>query len=501
MKKRILFIFIFLILITTSCSNDETNIKPSIDEIVNVEVLQMNDIHGHIENEGKYGGLARASTIINSIRNEDVKNNTVLIANGDMLQETAISRVGYGKVVIDMMNEMKFDAMGIGNHEFDWGLDEIIKFFDGDKSNGEADFPLINSNIYYKNNLITNNNVCSSLLLKKENVNVGIISYIGNVYNSINANMTIDYSFKSKPDEIASSVLELGKDLKNNGADIIIVNIHDGDSDGCDKYEPNKLISNLKYNDKYLVDVIINGHTHTKQDLIIKRNNGSDLPIIQSGGKLSDFGRINLKYNITKDVIENVSLKHIDINSTSINDNKLEEIINKHKEDNKTILEEVYCYNEVNINRYNENFYAYAANIMMTSCGTDAAVFNTGAFRNNVSKGSFGFEELYALSPFDNHIVICEIKGIDLKRFYDANKEKEVVYTKDYGFSIATDKTYKLAIVDYVYFGNYFSGYRTTYKDTNLILRDLIASDLRLRESFNIYNDYNNILISKIYND
>lgn len=500
MKKRYL-LFILVLFIFSSCSEKEIEIKPVVDEVVNVEVVQMNDIHGHIENEGKYGGLARANTLINNIRNEDVKDNTVLIANGDMLQETAISRVGYGKVVIDLMNEMGFDAMGIGNHEFDWGINEVIKYFDGDKSNGEANFPLINSNIYYKNNLITDNNICSSLLLKKENINVGIISYIGNVYNSINANMTVDYSFKSKPQEIANSVLELGKSLKNKGADIIIVNIHDGDSAGCDKYEPNKLISSLKYNDKYLVDAIINGHTHTKQDLMIKRSNGCDLPIIQSSGKLSDFGRIDIKYNTTKEMVEKVSLKHIDINSTSVEDKKLEDIIKKHKEDNKSILEEVYCYNDAKINRYNDLFYTYAANIMMTSCGTDAAVFNTGAFRNNVNAGYFGFEELYALSPFDNHIVICEIKGIDLKRFYDANKDYEVVYTKDYGFSIATDKTYKLAIVDYVYFGTYFSGYRTTYIDTNLILRDLIASDLRLRENFNIYEDYNNILISKIFND
>ncbi len=500
MKKRYLLL-ILILFIFTSCGNKDTETLPEIDEVVNVEVIQMNDIHGHIENEGKYGGLARANTLISKIRNEDLKDNTILIANGDMLQETAISRVGYGKVVIDLMNEMGFDAMGIGNHEFDWGLNEVIKYFDGDNSNGEANFPLINSNIYYKNNLVSENNVCSSLLLQKENVNVGIISYIGNVYNSINANMTVDYSFKAKPNEIADSVLDLGSSLKKMGADIIIVNIHDGDSVGCDKYEPNILISNLKYNDEYLVDAIINGHTHTKQDLIIKRNNGSDLPIIQSSGKLYDFGRIDIKYNITKKIIENVDLKHIDINSTSVNDEKIDNIIKKHKEENKSILEEVYCYNVTKINRYNEYLYSYASNIMMTACGTDAAVFNTGAFRNNVYQGSFGFEELYSLSPFDNHIILCEINGIDLKRFYDANSEKEVVYTKDYGFSIATNKTYKLAIVDYVYFGNYFSGYRTSYIDTNLILRDLIASDLRLRENFNINNDYNNILISKLFND
>ena len=134
---------------------------------------------------------------------------------------------------------------------------------------------------------------------------------------------------------------------------------------------------------------------------------------------------------------------------------------------------------------------------MMTATNATAAVCNTGAFRNNVEAGEFNFEQLYALNPFDNRIILCEIQGIDLKRFYDANSKFEFVYTSDYGSAIAVDKTYTLAIIDYVFFSSYFSGYRTEeYKDTQLILRDLMADDLRLRISgFNLHKDYDIIKI------
>jgi hypothetical protein len=64
-----------------------------------------------------------------------------------------------------------------------------------------------------------------------------------------------------------------------------------------------------------------------------------------------------------------------------------------------------------------------------------------------------------------------------------------------------SDKVYTVAIIDYVYFSYYFRNYRTNeYTDTLLEVRDLMIDDFRLRESFNVNTDYNNILIEKKYN-
>ncbi len=487
MKK--LFLSFPLILGLCSCVNASTS------DIVQIEIVQMNDIHGHVDL--KDGGLAYASNLIEEIRAETKEDNTVLIGNGDMLQETALSRVSYGKVVIDAMSTMKFDMLGVGNHEFDWGFDTFLDYFDQDPSNGEASFPLVNSNIYYKGELLEEKNVTSSLLLEKEDVKIGILSYIGNVYSSISANMTKDYTFQSRSLEIANSVELLGSQLKEAGADVLIVNIHGGNADSCEKYEPNQLLANLKYKDSYLVDAIINGHTHTRQDAKIPRKDGTGLPVVQSSGKLKDFGRIDLSYNKGLKKITGSKISHIETSAAKHYDPHVQSVIQEHYEASKSILEEVYCQNEKSFSKSSEYLHKYAANLMMTATNATAAVCNTGAFRNNVEAGEFNFEQLYALNPFDNHIILCEIQGIDLKRFYDANSKFEFVYTSDYGSAIAVDKTYTLAIIDYVFFSSYFSGYRTEeYKDTQLILRDLMADDLRLRISgFNLYKDYDIIKI------
>ncbi len=471
-------------------------------KLVNIEILEMNDIHGHVENEGSYGGMARASTLIEAVRNETEEDNTLLIGNGDMLQETAISRVSYGQVVIEAMNQMKFDMMGVGNHEFDWGFDRFLNFFDGKQENGEANFPLVNSNIFYQQKLVEQEDrVCSSYLIEKENVKIGVLSYIGDVFSSINANMTEGYSFKAKPQEIATSVSVLGKELKDDGADIIVVNIHDGKSSSCLDYETNQLLAQLSYKESYLVDAVINGHTHTKQEALIERANGPSLPVVQSAGKLANIGRIDLTYDLTTKSVTKAKASHINVSSARGIDSDVQDIISQFYNASKDILEEVYCKNNTYINRYSQEFQAYISNVMMTATGATASICNTGAFRNNVSEGNFDFNTLYALNPFDNHIILCEIQGIQLKRFFDANRDKEIVYTKEYGASIATDKTYTLAILDYVYFGPYFAGYRTnTYTDTELILRDLLATDLRLRkkDGFSVYKDYDNIFLSRV---
>ena len=122
-----------------------------IPDVMNLSIIEMNDVHGFVtQNSSGTYGLSNAAYRINQIRNEDSYDNTVLIANGDMFQGTGLVKMSYGRVMIEAMNEMKFDACGIGNHEFDWGLDKITQYFDGDSHNGEANFPLLNiiTNIY-----------------------------------------------------------------------------------------------------------------------------------------------------------------------------------------------------------------------------------------------------------------------------------------------------------------------------------------------------------------
>jgi 2',3'-cyclic-nucleotide 2'-phosphodiesterase (5'-nucleotidase family) len=102
----------------------------------------VNDTHGALE-DGKFSKIAAYFSSQDS-------NTSLFLSAGDMFQGTALSNYTQGRAMIRAMNAAGFDAMTIGNHEFDWGLDAIQVYWDGDDSNGEADFPLLGANVYAK---------------------------------------------------------------------------------------------------------------------------------------------------------------------------------------------------------------------------------------------------------------------------------------------------------------------------------------------------------------
>ena len=98
----------------------------------NLTVLHMNDTHSHIDPErsGKYagrGGVVEQAAYIDSVRFADGKDNVLLLHAGDFSQGTSYFTELNGDIEIDVLNAMGFDAVCLGNHEFDNGMDELAR--------------------------------------------------------------------------------------------------------------------------------------------------------------------------------------------------------------------------------------------------------------------------------------------------------------------------------------------------------------------------------------
>ena len=106
-----------------------------------VTVLHTNDVHGHIV-EGDYNGVigdALLSGIANDTRS---KGTTLVFDSGDSFQGLPISNSSKGEDMAAVMNAVGFDAMTVGNHEFDFGLDQLRRL------SKQINFPIITSNVY-----------------------------------------------------------------------------------------------------------------------------------------------------------------------------------------------------------------------------------------------------------------------------------------------------------------------------------------------------------------
>ena len=119
-KKFFTLLLIFTFIFTlASCKKDQ--IPPEPNTLIELSILSINDFHGQLEEKDSEAGAARIAEFIYDTREQN-PNGTILLGGGDMFQGTGISNIGYGLDVINFMNMVDFDAMTIGNHEFDFGF-------------------------------------------------------------------------------------------------------------------------------------------------------------------------------------------------------------------------------------------------------------------------------------------------------------------------------------------------------------------------------------------
>jgi 2',3'-cyclic-nucleotide 2'-phosphodiesterase/3'-nucleotidase len=108
-----------------------------------VRVLQTADFHGAMLPDSgprPRGGSAGLAFVIERLRAENPQG-TVLLDGGDCFQGTMISNLYFGRTVVEQMNRLRYDAMAIGNHEFDWSVDTLVRRI------GEMRFGALGANI------------------------------------------------------------------------------------------------------------------------------------------------------------------------------------------------------------------------------------------------------------------------------------------------------------------------------------------------------------------
>ena len=484
MKKRIPFILLSLLALS-SCGNKP--IEKAKKGNVLLDIIEINDLHGYVNEaaKNKEYDLANIEYYIEEKRNLE-NNEVLLIANGDMFEGTAFSNLSMGLSTLNVLNEMNFDMMGIGNHEFSWGLDSILQYFDKDIDNGEANFPLINGNIYKDNKRYGEDNIDDNILpytiVKKGDLNIGIVSYIGDVASSISSSKLIDYKIEASLDFFKTEVKKDCLKLKEDGADFIVFNIHGGYSENILEYNINKIVAELKDDkDNYLINAIINGHTHSKQQGFIKREK-NNLPLVQGGSYSDSFGEIVLDINLDTMEIERASSSVIPITNIKKEnkDIKVQESIDIEYNKIEDIVSEVYCENKSYISK--EDIGMLLAKDLRIGTSADISILNTGGIRQALNKGTVTFSTIYDVYPFENHIICLKIKG---KYINDWILKESKYYYMDFDTTFIDDEIYNVSTIDYVYESNYFKEiileYEYLSESFRKTPRDYIISDLKNR--------------------
>jgi len=244
------------------------------NNFVTVSILHTNDIHCHIEpfsgdNEryaGK-GGLARISEIVRLSRLENP--DTLLFDAGDMFQGTPYFNYFQGDLMLKLMSAAGYDAGAIGNHEFDNGLEGILKPLP------DAKFPIINSNYDFSDTILAGK-FPRWKIFKRSGIKVGVYG-LGVEMKGLVAEKNYGNTIYNDPLKVA---LEMEKFLKEDQkCNLVVCLSHLGL-----RYQENKVSDLVLAEETSMTDLIIGGHTHTylEEPIIKKNKSGKEVIVNQA---------------------------------------------------------------------------------------------------------------------------------------------------------------------------------------------------------------------------
>lgn len=375
-------------------------------------IIHTNDIHGHMlpekvsagDRSFETGGIASLAAYIEQIR-KDAAGHSLLLDAGDVFQGTYISNVNRGQAMTEFMNMMNYDAIEVGNHEFDWGQDVLSQRV------GESKMPWLGANITGTTKLASQ---LKPYIVKQVNgIRVGIIGVILPTAPSIiKYGNTDGLTFSSDIDTVKKLMPEV-----RSKADIVIVLSHNG------------LDNDVKLAEAVPdIDVIVGGHSHTVLENTREVNHTL---IVQAGSYSNYIGRLDLQIDPqTKKITAWTRRNEImPVVSTAVQpDPQVAELVNRYQAVAQQASERVIGETKVALVRGSGHDETLLGDVVTDAMlGADAggrkadiAIHNnSGGLRADINAGQITFGELYQVLPFDNVLTSMDLKGELLLRILE----------------------------------------------------------------------------------
>lgn len=250
-----------------------------------VTLLQTSDVHSRLEpiatnaadEYAGLGGFVRRATMVQELRRE--LPDLLLLDCGDFSQGTPYYNLFQGEVEVKMMNEMGYAAATIGNHEFDFGIDNMARLF------RMVEFPVVCAN-YDVEGTPLEGLVKPYTILEHGGLRIGIFGLSPELEGLVQADKCGGVVYKDPVvigNEVAAKLKEVEK------CDAVICLSHLGIS-----YDSKHLIPQTRN-----IDVVLGGHSHTFMQVpdVVLNLDGKSVPLSHTGKNGIFVGRTELTFN------------------------------------------------------------------------------------------------------------------------------------------------------------------------------------------------------------
>ena len=368
---------------------------PSVyGESLDFRILYFNDFHGFVEphkaigSDELLGGITYLANRVEELRKEKP---SLVLSAGDMIQGHNWANLFKGESVIELMNGMRFDAIVVGNHEFDFGQ-EVLR-----KRISEAKFPILGANAEGVSGLRPY--ILKDLL----GIRIAIIGLVAEDIQEITHPRNVQgLKFSSSIETAERFVKELREKV-----DLLIILSHLG-------YPVDRMLAEKVEG----IDVIVGGHTHTKLSgpVFVKST-----IIVQAWENGKALGILDLTIKDRKIISYRGHLEEIRPQMGK-ESHAVREIVKKYNQKVDAVLNQKIGETEVdldgerrNVRRKETNFGNLTADIIRQVSSADLAIMNGGGIRASIRKGEIRVRDLYTALPFDNYTVAVRITGKQIK--------------------------------------------------------------------------------------
>ena len=395
MKKRLLS-YMVCICMVIFCFNMGVFAKDS-ESIV---ILYENDVHCAVE------GYSKLAAMKNELAAE--YEYVGVVSSGDFVQGGTIGAVSKGEYIVKLMNLVGYDAISLGNHEFDYTISRLSELY------------ALTETKYIS---------CNFAKIGEEKTYFDpftIVSYgdVDIAYIGIVTPETITSSrpsqFKTESGEMLFTfnesrlhelVQESIDEATKAGADYIIALSHIGYDESGNLYDVTDIIENTDG-----LDVVLDAHSHSViEEKIVKDKKGEDVILTSTGTKFKHIGKLT----ITEDGFDTELIETESYTKTNAEVDKYIAEINENYAElgNRKIGEskvELVTHNEEGVRLVRNaqtNLGNLCSDAFLTVTGADVAFVNGGGLRAPIKAGDITFNDIYSVFPFNNRVLTAEITG------------------------------------------------------------------------------------------
>ncbi|MCQ2144382.1 MAG: bifunctional metallophosphatase/5'-nucleotidase [Bacteroidales bacterium] len=359
-----------------------------------------NDVHSHVD------GYAVAAKLKKDAVNAGIP--SCLVSSGDYVQGASLGASTKGASIVEIMNTAGYDAVTLGNHEFDYGMPRLAEL------SKALNATIVDCNLF---DLRTGRMYAPYKIFQMGGVKVAFLgistpySFVSSVpsyFQDDKGNMVYSLCAENLYEVVQESV----DNARKEGADYVIVLSHLGDDIYFDPINSHELIANTRG-----IDVVLDGHSHHFLPACHRKNiDGEPVMLTQTGSYFDYVGCLTIspKGKLSAKLIRSSKVRERDAATLAV--------IDKVKKDYESVGSRVVGRSETEmifadvsspriVRERESGLGDFCADAIRLTMGTEISMLGGGSIRAAINKGDVTYNDLFTCFPFRNTIGITTLSG------------------------------------------------------------------------------------------